>query len=201
MQTLFNLPNTNLLPCDGELYYDAHFLEHSVAQTLFDTLSNQINWQQYHIKMFGKMLPQPRLTAWYGDNEISYSYSNLHLKALPFTPALEQLRTKLQTSLNMPLNSALLNLYRDKNDSMGWHADDEKELGLNPSIASLSVGSTRKFMIKHKTKPHLKLTLPLAHGSLLIMKGSMQHHWLHAIPKSSQDCGPRINLTYRQIIS
>lgn len=200
MQTLFNFPSENLLPCDGELYYYPHFLESEGAQILFETLLHQIHWQQYHIRMFGKMLAQPRLTAWYGDNEISYSYSNLHLKALTFTPELEELRTRLQLSFNISLNSALLNLYRDKNDSMGWHADDEKELGNNPYIASVSVGSTRKFMIKHKTRPQLKLTLPLEHGSLLIMKGSMQHHWLHAIPKSSKDCGPRINLTFRNII-
>jgi alkylated DNA repair dioxygenase AlkB len=197
---LFSDSKQNLLPCDGELFKIENLIPPKEAKQIYEQLLKEINWQQYQIRMFGKMIDQPRLTAWYGEENIAYSYSGLNLKALPFTPLLENLRTKIEENYQANFNSVLLNLYRNEKDSMGWHADDEKELGLTPIIASLSFGSTRKFLLKHKNDKALKVELYLTPGSLVIMKGSMQHHWLHAIPKASITCGPRINLTFRSII-
>ncbi len=200
MLTLFNQSTSNLLPCDGELYLIDNFIEPQEANDIFRQLQEEIDWQQYQIRMFGKMLNQPRLTAWYGQANIAYSYSGLNLKAQAFTPLLETLKTSVEASYQTQFNSVLLNLYRNERDSMGWHADDEKELGITPLIASLSFGSTRKFLLKHKKEKTLKLSLNLTPGSLVIMKGSMQQNWLHAIPKETKTAGARINLTYREIL-
>jgi len=198
--TLFNSNQSNLLPRDGELYLFENFIPPEEAKPIYEQLLKEINWQQYQIRMFGKMINQPRLTAWYGEENIAYSYSGLNLNALPFTPLLEKLRTKIEENFQTNLNSVLLNLYRNEKDSMGWHADDEKELGSSPIIASLSFGSTRKFILKHKLDKALKLAINLTPGSLILMKGTMQHHWLHAIPKTTIKCDSRINLTYRKIL-
>lgn len=198
-----NLSSTskqNLLPCDGELYLIDNFIPSLEIKQIYEHLLAEISWQQYQIRMFGKMINQPRLTAWYGQKDIAYSYSGLNLQAIPFTPLLDKLRTQIEENYQASFNSVLLNLYRNEKDSMGWHADDEKELGLVPVIASLSFGSTRKFLIKHKQDKTLKFGINLTPGSLLLMKGTMQHHWMHAIPKASKICEPRINLTYREIV-
>lgn len=200
MLTLFNQTSSNLLPCDGELYLIENFIEPEKANEVFMQLQEEIDWQQYQIRMFGKMLNQPRLTAWYGQANIAYSYSGLNLKAQAFTPLLDTLKTAIETQHQTSFNSVLLNLYRNEKDSMGWHADDEKELGPTPTIASLSFGSNRKFLLKHKKEKSLKLSITLNSGSLLLMKGTIQQHWLHAIPKSSIACKPRINLTFRNIV-
>ncbi len=200
MNNLFNQNQPNILPCDGELYLIENFFSSIESKQIYTTLLEEIDWQQYQIKMFGKMINQPRLTAWYGEENIAYSYSGLSLNALPFTPLLENLRTKIEENFQASFNSVLLNLYRNEKDSMGWHADDEKELGSSPIIASLSFGSTRKFLLKHKQDKALKLGINLTPGSLVLMKGTMQHHWLHAIPKTTINCDSRINLTYRKIL-
>lgn len=190
----------NLLSQHGELYFLPNFLNSKEADTAFDRLLHHINWKQYHIRMFGKLLAQPRLTAWYGGLGTTYSYSGLNLEPEPFSKELLDLKIKIEELGSTQFNSVLLNLYRNEKDSMGWHADDERELGINPVIASLSLGQTRKFQVKHKIEKNLSLTIPLTHGSLLIMKGEMQHYWQHAIPKCKNSCGPRINLTFRNIL-
>jgi alkylated DNA repair dioxygenase AlkB len=119
---------------------------------------------------------------------------------MPFTPLIEQIKIDIEALSGFKFNSVLMNLYRNQKDSMGWHSDDEKELGSDPKIASISLGSSRTFQLKHKTQKQMKLKVALNNGSLLLMEGTMQHHWLHAIPKSTQECGPRINLTFRKII-
>jgi alkylated DNA repair dioxygenase AlkB len=198
---LFSNSQQNLLPCDGELYLIENFILPEETKQIYEQLLKEISWKQYQIRMFGKMIDQPRLTAWYGHKNIAYSYSGLNLQATPFTPLLDKLRIQIEENFQTSFNSVLLNLYRNEKDSMGWHADDEKELGNAPVIASLSFGSTRKFLLKHKQDKVLKLALDLTPGSLVIMKGSMQNHWLHAIPKSSKICNARINLTYRAIVA
>jgi len=192
--------NNNLLSQHGELYLLPNFLNTEDADAAYEWLLQNIKWKQYHIKMFGKLLAQPRLTAWYGSAGTNYSYSGLNLVPEPFSKELLTLKAKIEQVGSTQFNSVLLNLYRNENDSMGWHADDEKELGINPIIASLSLGQTRKFQVKHKLTKNLNLNLLLTHGSLLLMRGEMQHYWQHAIPKSKNSCDQRINLTFRNLL-
>jgi alkylated DNA repair dioxygenase AlkB len=184
---------------DASLTFDPNYMDSKQADYYYEHLLQQVKWEQYHIKMFGKTLPQPRLTAWYGENGAAYAYSGIELMPLPFTAELLLLKNSVEAYTKQEFNSVLLNLYRNQQDSMGWHSDDEKELGDFPFIASLSLGSSRNFQLKHKTDKLLKGKIELNHGSLLCMGGSMQSFWQHAIPKSSIACGPRINLTFRQI--
>jgi alkylated DNA repair dioxygenase AlkB len=190
----------NLLSQHGELYLLPNFLNAEDADIAYESLLQNIKWKQYHIKMFGKLLAQPRLTAWHGSAGLNYSYSGLNLAPEPFSKELLTLKAKIEQVGSTQFNSVLLNLYRNERDSMGWHADDERELGINPVIASLSLGQTRKFQVKHKLNKDLNLNLLLTHGSLLLMKGEMQHYWQHAIPKSKNSCSQRINLTFRNIL-
>jgi len=190
----------NLLSQHGELYLLPNFLNAEDADIAYESLLQNIKWKQYHIKMYGKLLAQPRLTAWHGSAGLNYSYSGLNLAPEPFSKELLTLKAKIEQVGSTQFNSVLLNLYRNERDSMGWHADDERELGINPVIASLSLGQTRKFQVKHKLNKDLNLNLLLTHGSLLLMKGEMQHYWQHAIPKSKNSCSQRINLTFRNIL-
>ena len=149
--------------------------------------------------MFGKTHPQPRLTAWYGD--MAYRYSGLTMQPLPWTPLLLEIKNRVETITDHRFNSVLLNYYRDQADSMGMHSDDEKELGPNPAIASLSLGAERLFSLKHKTRRDLKtLKQGLPDSSLMLMRGETQKHWRHGIDKSRRAHGPRINLTFRRIL-
>lgn len=158
------------------------------------------NWRQERITVYGKPYLQPRLSAWFGD--LSYSYSGIRLQPLPWTPLLQQLRQQVEGLTGREFNTVLLNYYRDGNDSMGLHSDNERELGRRPAIASLSLGATRDFVLKHRFRKDLKtVKLPLAAGSLLLMQGDTQHYWRHGINKLRRPCGPRINLTFRKIIS
>jgi alkylated DNA repair dioxygenase AlkB len=184
---------------DASLTFDPIFMDNKQADYYYEHLLAQVRWEQYHIKMFGKTLPQPRLTAWYGENGAAYSYSGIQLIPLPFTAELLSLKNSIEAYTKHEFNSVLLNLYRNQQDSMGWHSDDEKELGDFPFIASLSLGSSRIFQLKHKVDKLLKGKIELSHGSLLCMGGPMQSFWQHAVPKSNIPCGPRINLTFRQI--
>jgi alkylated DNA repair dioxygenase AlkB len=184
---------------DASLTFDPIFMDNKQADYYYEHLLAQVRWEQYHIKMFGKTLPQPRLTAWYGENGAAYSYSGIQLMPLPFTAELLYLKNTIEDYTKHEFNSVLLNLYRNQQDSMGWHSDDEKELGDFPFIASLSLGSSRIFQLKHKVDKLLKGKIELSHGSLLCMGGPMQSFWQHAVPKSNIPCGPRINLTFRQI--
>lgn len=150
--------------------------------------------------MFGKLLPMPRLTAWYGDK--GYTYSGLHNKPQPWLPVLLELKERVEQASGNKYNSVLLNLYRTGQDSMGWHSDDEAELGNEPAIASLSFGGERKFSFRHRTRKDLKSqSIDLAHGSLLLMQGATQHHWLHQVPKTARAMTPRINLTFRKVVT
>lgn len=189
----FDLPNAEIEL--HELFFDVQ-----ESQSIMQALITGINWQQYQIKMFGKTLNQPRLTAYYGQDHPYYAYSNLKLQPIPFTPILLSIKNKIQVLIGHHFNGVLLNYYRNGDDSMGWHADDEKELGMNPVIASLSFGTSRNFQLQHSIDKSIsKATIVLNDASLLIMKGETQHFWKHQIPKQKNK-GPRINLTFRQII-
>ncbi len=151
--------------------------------------------------MFGKEVMQPRLTAWYGDSGKGYSYSGITMQPTPWNSTLIQIKEKIEKSSGVKFNSALLNFYRDENDSMGWHRDNEKELGENPSIGSVSFGATRTINFRHYFDKRLKNSIDLTDGSFLLMKGETQHYWQHSISKKSYPIGPRINLTFRTILS
>ncbi len=184
---------------DGILEYAPSFIPSEEATDLLEKLIERIDWRQEEMKMFGKVVQFPRLTAWYGDPEASYRYSGTTFQPTPWIPELLSLREKIQDVENHSFNSVLLNYYRDGQDSMGWHADNEKELGRNPVIASLNLGASRPFQLKHNTLGD-KQEIILEHGSLLIMAGALQHHWKHQIPKRKKIQEPRINLTFRQIL-
>lgn len=169
------------------------------AANLFDSLHAGIRWRQEEIVIFGRRRLVPRLVAWHGDAGASYRYSGTDHDPEAWTPALERARARVCELSGAEFNAVLLNLYRDGRDGMGWHADDEPELGRNPVIASVSLGAPRRFCLRHRRQRGLKLDLELPHGSLLVMAGPMQHHWVHALPKSRRPVGERINLTFRRV--
>jgi alkylated DNA repair dioxygenase AlkB len=183
---------------DAEIYLYEDFFTKQESKDFFLDLKENISWQQRQIKFWGKLLDEPRLTAWYGDDDASYSYSGIHLKPIPWTNTLLTIKQKIENFTQEKFNSVLLNLYRNGYDSMGWHSDDERELGQNPIIGSISFGATRKFQLKHK-KLNLSQDIELNSGSFLLMKGSTQHFWKHQIPKTKKLCSQRINLTFRLI--
>lgn len=158
-----------------------------------------INWKQDHIKLYGKLLPLPRLTSWYGDGGKSYSYSGITSNPNQWNAGLLHLKQIVEKAAQIEFNSVLLNWYRDGEDHLSWHADDEKELGRNPVIASVNFGETRDFVIRRNSEPTQKLVLPLGHGTLLIMRGELQHFWQHSVPKRKRVSGSRFNLTFRRI--
>lgn len=184
---------------NAELYYLPDFYQSFEADALFQKLLSETNWQKDQITVFGKTYEQPRLTALYAKNNNSYTYSGITMKPNLLTSCLIEVCNKIEKISHLKFTSVLLNLYRNGNDSNGWHADNEKELGNNPIIASLSLGAERYFHFKHRGQKELSYKLLLKHGSLLIMKGEMQHFWLHQIPKTKQKIGNRINLTFRTI--
>ena len=190
-----------LLP-KAEVLLDSQFLTPEAATTLLTELTATIPWRQEPIKLFGKEVLQPRLTAWHGDPAAHYSYSGLALAPEPWTPALQQLRHQVETVAQTHFNSVLLNLYRTGQDSMGWHADNEPELGPEPVIASISLGATRRFRLRPRDPQlvgHEPVSLDLPSGSLLLMRGTTQQYWLHAVPKTACPTEPRLNLTFRLV--
>ncbi|ENM5730314.1 alpha-ketoglutarate-dependent dioxygenase AlkB [Vibrio mimicus] len=191
-------PSGEITLADGVLYWFPQFLTKKQADHYFERLQAELNWQQKSIRLFGKSVLQPRLIAWYGER--NYRYSGLTLAAEPFPELLAQLKTKCEHAAHAHFNSVLANLYRDGQDSMGWHQDNEAELGTNPVIASLSLGDSRRFILRHNNDHNMKIECELTHGDLLIMAGNTQHHWQHAIPKTRQNKQPRINLTFRNIL-
>ncbi len=199
MKQLFPEKQSLQLP-DSDLIYFPNFLKFDVANTYFNTFKTTTPWQQDNIKVFGKVYPQPRLTALYGNNGKPYTYSNITMQPHPFTKALLAIKQKIEKETTAHFTSCLMNYYRDGNDSNGWHADNEKELGENPIIASITLGQERFFHLKHRKNKAMTYKLLLAHGSLLLMQGETQHHWLHQIPKTKKPIGERINLTFRVII-
>ncbi|MGB5190017.1 alpha-ketoglutarate-dependent dioxygenase AlkB family protein [Robiginitalea sp.] len=184
---------------DAKLRYEPHFLDTDAADRLFKHLLAAVTWKEDSIRIFGKTYPQPRLTALYGDAGRSYSYSGIRMHPTAFTPELTNLKLRIEELSGEQFTSCLLNLYRDGNDSNGWHADNEKELGNQPFIASVSLGTSRSFHIKHREDKSLRYRMQLEHGSLLLMGGAMQDFWLHQIPKTRKPVGKRINLTFRKI--
>ena len=190
----------NLIPYDGEVFYYPGFFSEDESTSLFTNLINQIEWRHEPIKIFGKEIMQPRLTAWYGDDGMSYKYSGVTMEPLAWTTVLIRIKEKIDTETGHQFNSALLNYYRDGKDSMGWHRDNEKSLGMNPVIGSVSFGSPRTFQLKHAVDKLPIIKLVLGHGSLLLMKGTTQHNWLHSIPKEPKISEGRINITFRTII-
>jgi alkylated DNA repair dioxygenase AlkB len=187
---------------DGEILFMKNFLKHNEALIFFNKLSLSINWRQEEIKYYGKIYPVPRKTAWYGYKGFNYLYSGINCNPEPWTTELLFLKNEIEKLLpEVDFNSVLLNMYRDGNDKVSWHSDDEKELGINPTIASLSIGETRRFDLKHKSHPELQYKFELTPGSLIIMRGALQHNWLHQIPVQKRVTQPRINLTFRTIVS
>ena len=225
---------------DSDLRYFPQLFAPAEADSLLASLLRDINWQHTNIKLYGKVHPLPRLTAWYGDANRSYSYSGITLMTEPWCPLLLTIKNRIEaaaalstpettpataampnrkataaafrtpetTSANAAspnrsgkiatprFNSVLLNLYRDEQDSVAWHSDDEPELGPNPTIGSVSFGAARTFQLRHK-RTKQRLALSLEHGSYLLMQGPTQHHWEHQLPKSARAMGPRVNLTFR----
>ena len=185
---------------NASIHHKVHFLSKQEAVDYYNSFTKEIEWQQRDIVMFGKQLKEPRLTAWYGDKGTAYSYSGIELDPLEWTDSLLSIKLKVEEAAEQSFNSVLLNWYRDGNDSMGWHSDDEKELGRNPTIASLSLGATRDFQIRRKDNHKEKRQFELTSGSLLIMSGEMQHYWQHQIPKRKRVDQGRMNLTFRKIL-
>jgi alkylated DNA repair dioxygenase AlkB len=187
---------------DAELRYDPAFLDTAAADAAMAALTTEVPWRQDELTMFGKTHPLPRLQCWMGDPDTTFAYSGIPLVPAPWTPMVRELRGLCDAACGLTFNSVLLNLYRDGRDHMGWHADDEKEVGCNPCIASLSFGAERDFALRHRTRKELPRTvLRLTHGSLLVMRGPTQHCWKHALPKRLRVSAPRINLTFRVILT
>ena len=185
---------------DAEVAHYPEFLRDGERQSVFDQLRDTTPWEQHMVRLFGRSHPAPRLSAWYGDPGTTYTYSGLRLSPQPWTPLLNRLRQRVSTLISKPFNSALLNYYRDGADGMGWHSDDEPELGRDPCIASLSLGSERRFLLRHKTQSNLPTSqYLLGNGDLLIMQGKTQHYWKHQIPKTRRPVGARINITFRYV--
>ncbi|WP_321285174.1 alpha-ketoglutarate-dependent dioxygenase AlkB [uncultured Vibrio sp.] len=181
----------------GKLYYHPNFLRSDEADDFYTSLRETLPWHQERINIFGKSVLQPRLQAWHGD--AAYTYSGLTMTPSPWTPDLLTLKARCEAIAEVTFNSVLANLYRDGQDSMGWHQDNEPELGRNPVIASLNLGETRRFLLRNL---HCKIQVEyeLSHGALLIMAGELQHHWSHSVPKTAKPKGERINLTFRHIL-
>ncbi len=184
---------------EAKLLYAESFLSEAEAREIFYQLRHETPWRSDKITVFGKTYDQPRLTALYATNQKTYSYSGIEMKPLLFTPLIASLAKKIYEISGIQFTTCLLNLYRNGQDSNGWHADDEKELGKNPPIASLSFGATRKFKLRKKNDHQQKLDIDLQSGSLLLMLDETQHKWQHQVPKTKKQVGERINLTFRII--
>lgn len=185
---------------DAELTLYEGFFPKDEADRLYTALMQTTDWKQENITVYDKTYLTPRLTAWYGDPHTAYTFSGSKWQPYPWNDDLLFIKEKVEKTTGASFNSVLLNLYRDGKDSVGWHRDNEKEFGRNPVIASVSFGETRPFQIRHKFRKELaKVEIPLTHGSLLLMAGSMQHYWEHQVPKTARPINPRINLTFRLV--
>lgn len=199
MNSLFSNTPQHLPLKGADVTYYPDFFSATEAQQYFDLLCKETPWQQDDIKVFGKVYPQPRLTALYGNNCKPYSYSNITMHPHEYTFALSEIKKRVENNAQTHFTTCLLNLYRDGQDSNGWHADDEKELGKNPVIASVSFGAERVFKFREKANTKNTYKMTLSPGSLLLMKSTTQHLWQHQIPKTARNVEPRINLTFRII--
>ena len=194
-------PSISGLPDAVILYWDALFSS-SESSELFAALLEQVEWSCKEILIAGRRVMQPRRVAWYGDPQARYTYSGVANEPLPWIPPLLEIRERVEAASGERFNSVLANHYRDGSDSMGWHSDNEPELGPEPTIASVSFGATRRFLLKHRRRKELRATaLELGDGSLLLMRGPTQDHWRHSVPKTRRAVGGRVNLTFRWIHS
>ena len=184
---------------NGHVLFMPNFLTIKEANSYFQSFLDEIDWQQEKMNMYGKELLFPRLTAWYGNNDKPYTFSGITLRPKAWTNELLEIKGKIEVHTKVKFNSVLLNRYRNGNDSISWHTDAEKELGKKPVIASVNLGATRTFQLKHN-ETNEKINLELTHGSLLLMGGELQHFWKHQVPKTKKEVGERINLTYRVIL-
>lgn len=190
-----------ILPLPDAIFeYYPNFFTNDEAEALFKKIHDETKWQHDEITIFGKKIAQPRLTCLFGNEGKPYSYSGITMHPNPWNPTLVYIKEKIEAIAQQYFTTVLANLYRNEKDSNGWHADNEKELGRNPIIASVSFGEMRKFQLKHNNNPDAKLTLNLSHGSLLLMKEGSQIHYKHQIPKATQSKKDRINLTFRTIL-
>ena len=191
---LYDLP-------DADMALFENFFTNQESEKLHQNLIENIQWRQDKIKMFGKLIDQPRLTAFYGNTNKDYSYSGIVMKPIEWNEDLLFIRKRVEEAAKIQFTSLLLNYYRDGKDSMGWHSDDEKELGQNPVIGSVSFGESRVFQMRHKFRKDIKkVDIALTNGSFLLMKGATQHFWQHQIPKTNRELESRINLTFRNIV-
>jgi alkylated DNA repair dioxygenase AlkB len=187
-----------LLSYDGSALYRSGFFNSAECEQMFRSINDETPWEARNIVLFGKEVPQPRLACWYGD--LAYSYSGITLDPRPMTPTLLEIKQRCEQAASARFNSVLVNLYRDGQDSMGLHADDEPELGVEPIIASVSFGGERNFRLRHRQSKDLQ-QISLATGSLLVMSGLSQECWMHDVPKTKKFVAPHINLTFRYIHS
>lgn len=190
----------SLVVTDGDLRYLPRFIAAVEARSIFEDLLAHLPWQEEAIDIASRRVTVPRLVCWHGDPGAMYRYSGVDHVPAPWTATLLRLRDRVQEASGQGFNAVLGNLYRNERDSMGWHADKEKSLGIDPVIASLSFGAARLFKLRHN-KTGESLDLLLEDGSLLIMGGSLQHHWRHCVPRSRKPCDARINLTFRNILA
>lgn len=185
---------------EAEVRHHAHAFEPPEADRLERRLRAEIPWTQHRVRIAGREIPCPRLSAWLGEPHACYGYSGQRLTPAPWTPALLEVRARVAELTGVEFDGVLANLYRDGDDAMGWHSDDERELGPRPVIASVSFGATRRFLLRHRTRKALRTCeLALAHGSLLVMAGTTQARWKHRVPRTARPVGPRINLTFRRL--
>ena len=197
--SIVNKEKSTIICCEQiSLEYYPHFFPDKVANQYLEDLMDRIEWQEEHYSIYGKMVKAPRLMAWYGDNHASYQYSGIQHQPNAWIASLTKIRNVLEKKFNCRFNSVLSNLYRNGQDSMGWHADNEPELGKSPIIASVSFGSERQFYLRHNSQKSIFKIL-LQHSSVLVMQGETQRFWKHALPKSKRIHHPRINLTFRNI--
>ena len=182
---------------DAEVDYRGGFFTPDEVCTLFDDLRAEIRWERHRVRIRGREVDCPRLSGWEGDE--AYSYSGLTLRPAPWTPRVAAVRRRIEAAAGQRFNSVLANLYRDGADRLGWHADDEPELGPAPVIASASFGAPRRFLLRPK-RGGAAVPVVLEPGSLLVMRGGTQRHWIHCVPPTRRPVGPRINLTFRRIL-
>ena len=201
MELFENIPNpeTNLLPQDGTVNYYGQIFNHEQANQFYQKLLETIDWKNDEAIIFRKKILTKRKVAWYGSEDFEYTYSKTTKKALPWTKELLLIKNKIEAIAEVKFTSVLLNRYRSGQDYVGWHADDEKELGNNPVIGSVNLGATRKFQLRRKDDKQEKFEVELQHGTLLIMRGATQHYWQHQVPKTAHRIGERLNLTFRVI--
>ncbi len=184
---------------DAALAFDPAWLAPTRADALFAGLRGQVPWEVHRIRIFGREVDSPRLSCWIGDPEARYRYSGTLFQPHPWPDLLRPVRDRLEEELGAGFNSVLANLYRNGHDAMGWHSDDEPELGPAPVIASLSLGAARRFALRHRDDPARKLAFELPHGSLLVMSGTTQRCYRHSLPRTARPVGERISLTFRTI--